>query len=224
MFNMISLVVVATGKTKYACETIVDKLRISKSDYFEAYVRKVRGQYVVPLADFVDFIWWRLCPNEPASIPGLIRASFQVHGRGTLVGAQVAVDAAQTIQFKRRRMNVADAADAQAAEEEVTRSIRTGQWYEEAIADAQPDTPAGYVYAITSPLVAVVKIGYWKGGLPELRSRYVTYYGPQLELYCKMFEDCAAAEKAMHAAFTGSAVTHELFDKAIIDKYKNYLS
>jgi hypothetical protein len=52
----------------------------------------------VGLHDFNDHIWWRLCPNEPASIPGLIRTANSSMGQLANSGHEAAVIATRAVQ------------------------------------------------------------------------------------------------------------------------------
>ena len=54
---------------------------------------------------------------------------------------------------------------------------------------------SGYIYCVTADTMTVIKIGYWRGRLKELRSRYVTCYGKNCELFCSQTSDCILLEK-----------------------------
>ncbi|KAK9827081.1 hypothetical protein WJX74_005957 [Apatococcus lobatus] len=75
-----------------------------------------------------------------------------------------------------------------------------------------PRPAAGRVYAITSNLIKVVKIGRWTGSMATLVSRYKTYYGEDLEMATVEVEDCKAAEMFIHDAMADHRISQELFD------------
>lgn len=58
----------------------------------------------------------------------------------------------------------------------------------------------GYFHAATSPLVCAIKIGMWKDDVPALRSRYVGYYGQELELWVFAAEDYLGETKRLKAS------------------------
>ena len=76
-----------------------------------------------------------------------------------------------------------------------------------------PIPKAGYVYAVTSPHLQAVKIGKWVGTSTSLRQRYVTSYGPELEVCCSWVGDCAELENTLHCVLNSFALGGELFDK-----------
>ena len=71
----------------------------------------------------------------------------------------------------------------------------------------------GWVYAATSPHV-MVKIGKWQGSLEGLRTRYLTPYGPELQLVVAAVQDMSGCEDALHCIFNPFALGGELFDKS----------
>lgn len=77
----------------------------------------------------------------------------------------------------------------------------------------------GFVYLVTSPDVNMVKIGSWRGSIPELRSRYVTYYGQDLQMWAFESEDCISAERACHQALAQYRISNELFRPEHIGQY-----
>lgn len=77
----------------------------------------------------------------------------------------------------------------------------------------------GYVYLVTSPLMSVVKIGCWTGSIANLTKRYLTPYGPDLQVDYVETNDCVGAEGRMHAMFRHFNKGGELFDNVHIDKY-----
>ncbi|QTF48900.1 hypothetical protein qu_977 [Acanthamoeba polyphaga mimivirus] len=81
----------------------------------------------------------------------------------------------------------------------------------------------GYVYCITSEKIDANKIGYWKGTKKDLISRYKTYYGDSVELFCVKTMYPELLEKKCHQHFVNYKLSHELYDKSNTDKYKLYL-
>ena len=81
----------------------------------------------------------------------------------------------------------------------------------------------GYVYCITSELINHVKIGFWKGNIEGLRSRYVTYYGSNLEIYYIKSNNARELEQKCFKQFKNYNVTNELFSKEYLNEYKEYL-
>lgn len=69
----------------------------------------------------------------------------------------------------------------------------------------------GSVYLVTSPAVNVVKIGMWRGTIPELSSRYVTYYGQDIRLWAFEADNCVSAERDCHQALSSFRISNELF-------------
>jgi hypothetical protein len=82
----------------------------------------------------------------------------------------------------------------------------------------------GSVYLVTSPSVNLVKIGSWKGTLPNLRSRYVTYYGQNIRLWAFEAEDCTATERACHQALAQYCISNELFKPENVNDYLETLN
>ncbi|KAK9831062.1 hypothetical protein WJX74_001579 [Apatococcus lobatus] len=80
------------------------------------------------------------------------------------------------------------------------------------VAPASADK-TGLVYAITSDLVNVVKIGRWSGSTAKLASRYTTYYGDDLEIMSVRVEDSPAEEVRLHEKLTSYHISGELFEK-----------
>ena len=81
----------------------------------------------------------------------------------------------------------------------------------------------GYVYCATSSTINHIKIGFWRGSIESLQSRYVTYYGSDLELFHVMTKDAPKLEYLCHAHFDEQRITNELFLKDNFDEYKLYL-
>lgn len=79
----------------------------------------------------------------------------------------------------------------------------------------------GYVYLVTSDIVSVVKIGFWRKSLIELHKRYVTTYGKNLNLMYTECDNAPNLEKRVHKAFSEFRYSSELFAK---NKHKEYIS
>ena len=80
----------------------------------------------------------------------------------------------------------------------------------------EPDEPPedeGVLYIVTSPLMSAFKLGFWTGTLGALRSRYVTCYGPSLELHTWPCTQCRACEQFLLTEFSDFSLGGELFDK-----------
>ncbi len=82
-----------------------------------------------------------------------------------------------------------------------------------------PRKKSGYVYTATSPLVIAVKIGCWRGSVDDLRARYATPYGPDVQLKVVYVDDKVAGEAWMHQQFNEYNCGGEMFDKAYLTKY-----
>lgn len=77
----------------------------------------------------------------------------------------------------------------------------------------------GYVYAVTSPLAACVKIGSWRGTVENLWQRYQNCYGSDLDLYTAEVSDCRAEERKLHERFADANIELELFDPDRLEEY-----
>lgn len=77
----------------------------------------------------------------------------------------------------------------------------------------------GSVYIVTSPLLDAVKIGMWTGTDKSLRGRYLTSYGPDLEITVFRSPDCRQLETAAHRALDEYRLYPkcELFEKGATD-------
>lgn len=82
----------------------------------------------------------------------------------------------------------------------------------------------GYVYAVTSDVLNAVKIGMWTGSSHNLKSRYQTPYGPSLQIWCVVVNDCVAAEVQLHKQFKEFNKGGELFDKSELVRYQEAFS
>ncbi len=80
---------------------------------------------------------------------------------------------------------------------------------------------AGYIYVVTSDVLNAAKIGLWSGSTDNLRARYLTPYGPTLEMTTAIVSDCGAAEAELHRRFEQHSLGGELFDKRFLQDYKD---
>jgi len=80
-------------------------------------------------------------------------------------------------------------------------------------APIDPPADEGMLYVVTSPFQAFFKLGYWTGTEEKLRSRYATYYGPQLELHTWACTQCRACEAFLLQEFAAHGMGGELFSK-----------
>ncbi|ANB50177.1 hypothetical protein [Powai lake megavirus] len=81
----------------------------------------------------------------------------------------------------------------------------------------------GYTYCITSDKIDADKIGYWKGMKKDLISRYKTYYGDTVKIFCVKTMYPELLEKKCHQHFKKYKLSHELYDKSKTDEYKLFL-
>ena len=81
----------------------------------------------------------------------------------------------------------------------------------------------GYVYCITSNTIDFVKIGFWKGTIDGLRSRYITYYGNDIEIYKVKSMYPNKLEQKCHKKFDEYKITNELFNKKYLNNYISFL-
>lgn len=81
----------------------------------------------------------------------------------------------------------------------------------------------GYIYAVTSDILNAVKIGMWTGSLHNLKSRYLTPYGPSLQICCVAVDDCVQTEAELHKQFKEFNMGGELFDKDQMGRYREAL-
>ena len=84
-------------------------------------------------------------------------------------------------------------------------------------------SPSGYVYAVTSSVLNAVKIGMWRGSIDKLRARYLTPYGPTVQIATAVVDDCLAVEATLHRQFQQYSLGGELFDKQHHQEYLNAL-
>jgi hypothetical protein len=112
-----------------------------------------------------------------------------------------------------------------------TKLKKSGTWVHPALAadlhrwcsNKEERQSAGYVYTATSPLLNAVKIGCWTGSVSNLRKRYITPYGPELELQVAHVADCIGTEAKLHAEFDSYRKCGELFDKMHAQVYATAL-
>nr|WBF70252.1 hypothetical protein [Megavirus caiporensis] len=81
----------------------------------------------------------------------------------------------------------------------------------------------GYAYCITSDKIDADKIGYWKGTKKDLISRYKTYYGDTVKIFCVKTMYPELLEKKCHQHFKKYKLSHELYDKSRSEEYKLFL-
>ncbi|AGD93058.1 hypothetical protein LBA_01140 [Megavirus lba] len=81
----------------------------------------------------------------------------------------------------------------------------------------------GYTYCITSDTIDADKIGYWKGMKKDLISRYKTYYGDTVKIFCVKTMYPELLEKKCHQHFKKYKLSHELYDKSKSEEYKLFL-
>ena len=86
------------------------------------------------------------------------------------------------------------------------------------------DDLSGVVYICSSPLINVVKIGYWTGNITGLQSRYKMIYGKDIFLICKNVENAHDIEKQIHREFKQFNISGELFQKDNIQLYIDYFN
>ena len=83
---------------------------------------------------------------------------------------------------------------------------------------------SGFIYIVSSPLIGVVKIGYWTGYESGLYSRYRMVYGQDVILQHKYVEDVREVEKEIHNYFNEYNISGELFEKDKLELYIDYLN
>ena len=82
----------------------------------------------------------------------------------------------------------------------------------------------GYVYCITTYLNNYVKIGYWKSSIDNLKARYITYYGDDIELYYVYTYNPYVLEQNCHKFFKCYCISNELFKKEFLSKYIEFIN
>lgn len=81
----------------------------------------------------------------------------------------------------------------------------------------------GIVYCITSPIIDAIKIGYWKGGIDGLYTKYTLLYGNDLTVKYTITVCPQDLEKKCHQYFSEKKITHKLYRKEYIDDYMRFL-
>jgi hypothetical protein len=77
----------------------------------------------------------------------------------------------------------------------------------------------GYVYIISSDILNFVKIGKWCSSIEGLYSRYITYYGKNIEVDYFLTKNAFILEKQIHKIFKHYNITNELFEKKYYNEY-----
>jgi len=83
---------------------------------------------------------------------------------------------------------------------------------------------SGLLYIVSSPLIGVVKIGYWTGDENGLYSRYRMVYGQDVILHNKYVANVREVEKEIHNYFEEYNISGELFEKDKLELYIEYLN
>lgn len=158
-------------------------------------------------------------------LPGRLAAAFRRAG-ADLVRRALGGDLSLIDEIERRHRNLARTAEQQflcgATESQAVEiSSKAIFWDPEKFDRCKGEVRGtmGSVYIVTSPLVGVAKIGFWKGTLSALRSRYVVYYGQEIRLWAFAAEDCRMAEAACHTALAPYRLSNELFRGESINHY-----
>ena len=81
----------------------------------------------------------------------------------------------------------------------------------------------GYVYCVTSKICNGIKIGYWNGTLCNLRKRYITSYGNDIDIFYVYTLSSRSLEKKCHIHFKKYNITNEIFEKEHHEEYKQFL-
>lgn len=82
----------------------------------------------------------------------------------------------------------------------------------------------GCVYIVSTPhMRTVVKVGFWRGTVQRLRSRYVTSYGKEVVLKTFLTRAPVQVEAMFKKAFDGACVECELYDRAHVAAYEAWL-
>ena len=82
----------------------------------------------------------------------------------------------------------------------------------------------GYIYIVTSELLNFVKIGMWRGNISSLYSRYITYYGNNINIDYYYVNNVRKIEYNIHKNFQEFRISNELFDKKYYNDYKQYIN
>jgi hypothetical protein len=81
-----------------------------------------------------------------------------------------------------------------------------------------------YTYCVTSDIFNAVKIGYWKGTVNKLISRYGVVYGKKLDIHYVLTTDAHQLETECHTCFENYKISNELYKKIGWPKYINFLN
>lgn len=80
-------------------------------------------------------------------------------------------------------------------------------------ATVAPKKKPGMLYAVTSPLVNLVKVGRWSGTLNTLKGRCTLVYGPDITLEHVLCNDTVFGEAVMLSSMKKHVISGELFPK-----------
>jgi len=90
--------------------------------------------------------------------------------------------------------------------------------------DIKNSNKNGYIYIVTSELLNFVKIGMWRNSISSLYSRYITYYGNNINIQYFYVNNVRNVEYNTHKYFKNYNISNELFDKKYYDDYIKYLN
>jgi hypothetical protein len=82
----------------------------------------------------------------------------------------------------------------------------------------------GYIYIVTSELLNFVKIGMWRNNISSLYSRYITYYGNNINIDYFYVNNVRKIEHTIHKHFENYRISNELFDKIYYNDYNIYIN
>ena len=92
------------------------------------------------------------------------------------------------------------------------------------IEDIKNSNKYGYIYIVTSELLNFVKIGMWRSSISSLYSRYITYYGNNINIDYFYVNNIRKIEHTIHKHFENYRISNELFDKIYYNDYKIYIN
>ncbi len=81
----------------------------------------------------------------------------------------------------------------------------------------------GYVYCVSSPVNNYVKLGFWRGSISSLHSRYITYYGNKIDIFYLKTMDARDLETKLFLHFSKYNISNELFDINYKDDYIQFI-
>ena len=96
--------------------------------------------------------------------------------------------------------------------------------YELNIDDIKKSTKNGYIYIVTSELLTFVKIGMWRSTISSLYSRYITYYGNNIDIKYFYVNNVRKIEYNVHKYFEHRRISNELFDKNYYNDYIAFIN